>query len=436
MKTDLVGISSDLIGFSEEARPIRVFYAGDEPAPLRILIMAGQHGDERRGREAVRRFAHVGPAEADPSVPVGLALVPEVNPDGAARRTRTNAHGVDVNRDHLRLAGAETRALHRFVRTWRPDLIVDVHDFPPRRRHLLTRQLVYCHDVFLDVPTHPSAHHPALGGEGSRLLQPIVSALSAAGYRAARYTRVTRSGRVRHSTPDVVDARNGLALRYGIPTILVEGRGSSRSDDPAVEAHVLAGMEHALAWIVRWAQENYAALTGARPGPLADEPVPVRTRYRRAARPCTLAFANARSGRIDTVELPGRFTPQLEADWAVTLPRAYAVPCTQGALLQVLRRQAFALVPAAPDRLERIERYWVEELKPARRPNRAPRDLKLSVRTEQRPLNDHVLIPVTEDGGPALAVLLEPASKHGLARFADLRMPVTSRSAYPVLRVL
>jgi hypothetical protein len=391
MGPDLTGISSDLIGFSEEARPIRVLYAGDELAPLRILILAGQHGDESRGRDAVRRFAHAGPARADPSVPVGLALVPDGNPDGTARSSRTNARDVDLNRDHLRLEGAETRALHRFVRTWRPDLIVDVHDFRPRRRYVLTRELVSCHDVFLDVPTHPGAQHRALGREGSRLLEPVLSGLCAAGYRTARYTRVTRSGRVCQSTPDVLDARNGLALRYGIPTVLVEGRGSSRTDDSALEAHVLGGVEQALSGIVCWAQENYAALTEPRSQAVASE---------------------------------------------VTLPKAYAVPCTHGVLLELLRRQAFPLVPAAPDRVERIERYWVEELRPARRPNRAPRALKLSVRTEQRPLADHMLVPVTEDGGAALAVFLEPTSKHGLARFADMHLPLTSQSAYPVLRVM
>src|SRR5438874_2390330 len=301
----------ELIGHSEEGRPIPVLFAGDEAAPLRILFVAGPQGDERRGPEAVRRFAHAGPGL---SVPVSLALVPSLNRDGAAHGTRTNARGVDLNRDHLWLASAETQALHRFVRTWRPHLIVDVHDFPPRRRHLLAQQLVYCHDVFLDVPTHPAAQHPALGRKGGRLLRPVLSGLSAAGYRSARYTRVTKSGRVRHSTPDVVDARNGLALRYGLPTVLVEGRGPAGKEAAAVEARVLSGVEKTSSLIVRWAQENRARLTeaSAPPRPAASESVSVRTRYRPASRPCALAFADARSGAIRRVEVPGRFTPDLE----------------------------------------------------------------------------------------------------------------------------
>src|ERR1700704_4371070 len=122
----------DVIGHSEEGRPIPVLYPGSATAPLRILIVAGQHGDERRGRQAVRRFAHGGPAQWQASLPVAVAVVPEINPDGAARGLRTNAHGVDLNRDHLRLVTAETRTLHQLVRAWRPHLVDDVHDFPPR----------------------------------------------------------------------------------------------------------------------------------------------------------------------------------------------------------------------------------------------------------------------------------------------------------------
>jgi hypothetical protein len=429
-------VREDLIGHSEEGRSISIVYAGSETAPLRILIVAGQHGDEHRGRQAVKQFVEHSQAAQDGATSVSIAVVPDANPDGTAQRVRTNARGVDLNRDHLRLAAAETRALHQFVRTWRPHLVVDVHDFPPRRRHLLAQRLVYCHDVFLDVPTHPVARHPALGPKGSRLLEPVLGALNAAGYRSARYTRVTRSGRVRHSTPDVVDARNGLALRYALPTVLLESRGPSRDDDPAAESHVVAGVELTLGLIVRWAQEHQAPLTDARHRMPVDDAVPVRTRYREAARPCRLAFADPHSGEIRTVAVPGRFTPHLEATWRVRLPRAYAVPRDRAALLEVLRRHGFAFAPPSPDGIQRIERYWIERLKPSRRPNRSPHDLTLSVQLESGSLDEHLLVPVGEDGGAALAVLLEPASKHGLARFAEMELPVAPQSAYPVWRVV
>src|SRR5205807_1503617 len=114
-------------------------------------------------------------------------------------------------------------------------------------------------------------------------------------------------------------------------------------------------------------REQAVSLTAARPRLPATDSVPVRTRYRQAARPCKLAFADPHSGVIRTVVVPGRFTPHLEATWRVRLPRAYAVPRNRAALL---------------------------------------------------------------------AVLLEPASKHGLARFAEMELPVAPQSAYPIWRVV
>jgi hypothetical protein len=191
-------------------------------------------------------------------------------------------------------------------------------------------------------------------------------------------------------------------------------------------------MQEALRLIVQWAQENHARLTEAPPGPAS---VPIRTRYRRASSPCTLAFADPHSGLIRPVELPGRFTPHLETKAQVNLPRAYAVPRTLPALVDVLRRHAFALAPSAPDRVERIERYRVNGLK-APKPNRSPRKIELQMSTEQQPLHDYLLLSTAARGGPALAVLLEPASNYGLARFADMGISMTPQSAYPILRVL
>ena len=62
--------------------------------------------------------------------------------------------------------------------------------------------------------------------------------------------------------------------------------------------------------------------------------------------------------------------------------------------------------------------------------------MTLSVQVESGSLDGHILVPVSEDGGAALAVLLEPASKHGLARFAEMELPVAPQSAYPIWRVV
>jgi hypothetical protein len=442
-----------VIGWSEQRRPLQVLYAGTAAAPLRVLVLAGQHSDEAGARTAVERFLATF-LKTRAAAQLSLAAVPNLNPDGAARNLRVNAHGIDLNRDHLLLASAETRALHRFVRGWRPHLVVDVHTYPPRRKRLLLHNLVHCHDVFLDVPTNPSLPRPALNARARDFLQSIVAELNTRGYRSGRYLLVTASGRVRHSTPDVVDARNGLALRYGIPTMLIEGREPVRSDTLADRGRLNAGLQAALEVVMQWAERNQEALTAPPPPLETGASVAIRCQYLAADGPCTMAFQDARSGAIREAEVPGIYCPRLQITKRVRLPLAYAVPQSHEALIEVLRRHGLPNHPAAPDvsASATVERYRVarpESSKGVRGANitpfedsgratqgRALRGLSVDMLTERRPLEGYMLFPVTSEGGHALAVYLEPESKYGLHRYAQMQLTLGPDSPYPVLRVL
>ncbi len=294
--TRSTGVRLDLLGRSEEGRPIRVLYLGREDAPLRVLILSGQHGDERGARGGVRCFSRAHARDGRATGDVALAVVRNLNPDGAARHSRRNARGVDLNRDHLRLASAEVRAFHEFVRSWSPHLVIDVHDYPTRRTHLLARGLAYCHDLFLDVPTNPAAPHPEPGSWDDVLLRPMIAELAALGYRSGQYTLVKPSGRVRHSTPDILDARNGLSLLHGVPCLLLEGRHTSRREGEGARTLVREAMATALGLAVRWAVGHRDLLTSSPPPPHPGEPVVIRSRYAREPVPFHMAFHDIRAG--------------------------------------------------------------------------------------------------------------------------------------------
>jgi hypothetical protein len=155
---------------SAQGRPL---FERDVVAPnahLRVLVIGGIHGDELSSTALVLNW--ISAAEETPSN-IHWRFVPLVNPDGmlAARPVRTNANGVDLNRnfptpnwdkeapyywnqrtrnDPRRYPGPqplsepESRWLHAEMEAWKPDLIVSVHapygvlDFdgptvPPRR---------------------------------------------------------------------------------------------------------------------------------------------------------------------------------------------------------------------------------------------------------------------------------------------------------------
>jgi murein peptide amidase A len=106
------------LGRSWEGRPIRaVHLAGAGP---RILVVGCIHGDECEGVEVTRLLER--------SVPTGdLWLVHHLNPDGFARRRRTNSRGVDLNRDFLAATQRETRIAHKLIVRLRPDVTIWFH---------------------------------------------------------------------------------------------------------------------------------------------------------------------------------------------------------------------------------------------------------------------------------------------------------------------
>jgi protein MpaA len=105
-----------------------------------MLVVGSIAGDEPAGIAIAKLIA------SQPAIPgVRLWLIPDVNPDGAARTTRVNAHGVDLNRNfpyRWRRQAApgsryypgprpgsepETRAVAAFLRRVRPGLAIWLH---------------------------------------------------------------------------------------------------------------------------------------------------------------------------------------------------------------------------------------------------------------------------------------------------------------------
>jgi protein MpaA len=105
-----------------------------------VLVVGSIAGDEPGGIAVTKLLASQAAVAG-----VGLWLIPDVNPDGAARETRGNADGVDLNRNfpfrwrHLGAPGAryysgprrssepESRAIEKFILGTRPGLAIWLH---------------------------------------------------------------------------------------------------------------------------------------------------------------------------------------------------------------------------------------------------------------------------------------------------------------------
>jgi protein MpaA len=131
-----VGASSTLVGRSVDGRPLEADHRpGTGP---RVLVVGCIHGNECAGTAVVRALRRM-------TTDDDLWLVPTLNPDGEARDTRQNAHGVDLNRNFgagWRRSGApwstydsgprpfsepETRAARALIQRIHPALTVWFH---------------------------------------------------------------------------------------------------------------------------------------------------------------------------------------------------------------------------------------------------------------------------------------------------------------------
>ena len=125
------------IGHSVDGRPITAQRIGPADAKVKLLAVGSIHGNEPAGKAVIARLRRARPPRG-----TALWLIEDANPDGAARNSRHNAHGVDLNRnfpyrwqplDGVYESGPgpasepETQAIQRFVERLRPRVTLWYH---------------------------------------------------------------------------------------------------------------------------------------------------------------------------------------------------------------------------------------------------------------------------------------------------------------------
>lgn len=120
------------LGRSVENRPIYMLSLGQ--GKKRVLAWSQMHGDEHTATAALfdlLKYA-TAPDQADWRnswfSEITLYIIPMLNPDGAARNSRVNAQGIDINRDALALQSPEGQLLMAAAKKINPDYAFNLHD--------------------------------------------------------------------------------------------------------------------------------------------------------------------------------------------------------------------------------------------------------------------------------------------------------------------
>ena len=130
-------IGTRVIGHSVRGRDIVAWHLGEPGQGPKVVLIATMHGNEAAPAGILRALRDGAAVHG-----IDLWVVPTYNPDGLARHTRRNAHGVDLNRNFPRhwvdldgnyesgprpASEPETRAMMRFLADVRPRWILSFH---------------------------------------------------------------------------------------------------------------------------------------------------------------------------------------------------------------------------------------------------------------------------------------------------------------------
>ena len=125
------------IGHTVKGRGIVAWRLGQPSARRKVVVLAAMHGNETGPSRILKNLLNGRPIRG-----ADIWVVPQYNRDGVIRRTRQNAHGVDLNRNYPRnwqrqggtsnsgprpASEPETRAVMAFLRKIRPAYVVSFH---------------------------------------------------------------------------------------------------------------------------------------------------------------------------------------------------------------------------------------------------------------------------------------------------------------------
>ncbi len=214
-----IDIDDEVIGASVLGQPLRMVAFGNPDATKVLLVLGRQHPPETTGSRALMAFVDALAADTPETTAfrasTRILVVPVMNPDGMVEgHWRTNANGVDLNRDWREFLQPETRAvrdmLQREIRGHGRTLAFAL-DFHSTRK-----------DIFYTVTDDPAR---APGGVLRRWMDAM---------QAEYPERITEAP---GNNPDTGVFKGWAFAHYGAPAVTYEV-GDSTTDD---ELNGLAG---------------------------------------------------------------------------------------------------------------------------------------------------------------------------------------------------
>ncbi len=459
------------MGHSSEGRSIPLLIVADPPVKtaaqaassgkLVCLIIGNIHAGEVCGKEALPMLLRDVFGVAHPALlkDLILAVAPIYNTDGNERISktnrpgqvgpdekgqRTNARGLDLNRDFIKLEAPETRGLVRFLNEWNPHLFIDTHT---------TDGSYHRYTVTYEGPKNPAGDPKIMGFMRQTFFPEVCASFEKqTGRKSFYYGNFDRDHT--HWTSYPAEGRYGttyVGLRNRL-SVLSEAYSHAPFKDRVLATRdfvlecLRTAVSHKADILKLLAQARPPAGRGRGITEISDAvSVPIRSRAKGAEKPATvLGFVErSENGRVVKTDIPKEYSLQLmnefEGTESVTRPAAYLIPATCSEVIATLQRHGLDLQELREDIELDLEVYKIDGLEksPRRSEGHNRAELTVSSRRESRMVPaGTIMVRTTQPLGTLAVYLLEPRSEDSLAAWNFFDAELKPDGDFPVSRLI
>jgi hypothetical protein len=367
----------ETVGTSEQGRSLPLILlahgARFDAAKPTLMLVAQQHGNEPAPGEAIlvllERWS--APERAQLLRQVNIVALPRANPDGAALFKRANAHDVDLNRDHLLLRTPEARALAKTAARFRPQVVLDMHEFTAGDRWVTRFDGWAKYDVLLQAATTGNLDSGVYQGGIDDFLPAIRRAVAAEGLSESWYhttasdpkSPVAMGGVQPDTWRNIGGLRNAVSILHETRGVGIGKQNLARR----VHAHVVAAEAlvqrvasrgPALVELARRADREVAARACQGDIVVAAQQTPER-------RELTVVDAKTGADRAEVVDWRSSLT--LKVAQTRARPCGYWLAPTELRAVQTLQALGVQVKPLASQRPLAVERYAFESIEASQR---------------------------------------------------------------------
>ena len=368
----------EIVGESGQGRALPLVLLAHQgrwqPDRPTLMLVAHQHGNEPAPGEAIlvllERWSS--PEFAEMLRRVNVVVLPRANPDGAALFQRSTAVGdIDMNRDHLLLRTPEARAVARVAARYRPQVVLDMHEFTAGERWVTRFGAWTKYDVLLQAATTGNLDAGVYAAGMDDFLPAIRRAVQAQGLSDFWYHTTT-------AKPDAPVAMGGVqpdtwrnigGLRNAV-SILHETRGygiGKQNLARRVQSHVVA----AQALLEQVAHDGPALVALSWHADRAVAAQACKGRIVVAAQqtpePRELTLIDAQTGQDRSVPVDWRSALALQVTRERARPCGYWLAASEGAAVRTLRLLGVQVKPMASARPISVERYEFKSVETGQR---------------------------------------------------------------------